>query len=101
MERRLLATWPSPEYLRQYFRAHGRRLRPRTVAAYDASVHETIEVGTYFEYRDVDSNAPRVGYYHPESRRFVGLSDDELTILPHYRCPEHYVRDTLPGSTYV
>ena len=61
----------------------------------------TIEVGTYFEYRDLESNELRVGYYHPETRRFTGLSDDEAIITTHLRCPESYVRNNLRGSTYA
>ena len=92
--------WPSPEYRAAHFRAHGRLLGMRTVAAYDASARETMDLGTYFEYRDLDSDGARVGYYHPETRRFVGLSDDESAILTHFRCSEGYVRHNLRGSTY-
>lgn len=95
-----MADWRSRGELERHFRRHHRLLGVTTVAVYDASARETIEGGTCFEYRDLDSDDPCVGYYHPETRRFVGLSDDEVTILTHYRCPEGYVRNNLRGSTY-
>ena len=95
-----MAEWQSPEHLSDHFRRHHRLLGVRTIAAYDASARAIIEVGTYFEYRDPDTAEPRVGYYEPATRRFTALSDDESTILTHFRCPERYVRDTLEGSTY-
>ena len=95
-----MADWQSRAELERHFRRHRRLLRVRTVAEYDASARETIDVGTYFEYRDLGNDEPRVGYYHLETQRFVGLSDDEATILTHYRCPEGYVRNNLRGSTY-
>jgi hypothetical protein len=100
-ERPTRPEWPSPAYLRRHFRSHARRLRIRTVEAFDASARETIEHGRYFEYRDLRSNEPRVGYYDPETERFTALSDDESTILSHYRCPEQYVAESLAGSTYA
>lgn len=96
-----MPTWPSTSYLREHFRKHHRLLGVRTVAEYDASARETVEFGTYFEYRDLESNELRVGYYHPETRRFTGLSDDEAIITTHLRCPESYVRNNLRGSTYA
>ncbi len=55
--------------------------------------------GTYLGYRDPDTNEWRVGYYHPETGRFTGLTDDERAIVTHFRCRARYVVD-LPGSTY-
>jgi len=80
---------------------HRRRLRVATVDAYVTSAQETIAVGTYFEYRDVETGAPRVGYYDRFTARFVALDDDETEILTHFRCDEDYVADTLPGSNYA
>jgi len=80
-----MADWNSRGELERHFRRHRRLLRVRTVAAYDASARETIDVGTCFVYRDLGNEEPRVGYDHLETRRFVGLSDDEATILTHYR----------------
>ena len=96
-----MADWRSEGYLQDHFRRHGRRLKLRTVAAYEASARETIEAGTYFEYRDLDTNTPRVGYYARATRRLTVLSYDESVILTHYRCSEQYVTETLPGSTYA
>ena len=93
--------WPSREYLASHFRTHRRRLGLRTVEAYVASARDTIEIGTYFEYRALDSNEPRVGYYDAHSGRFTALNADESTILTHYRCSESYVAESLPGSTYA
>jgi hypothetical protein len=73
----------------------------QTVEEYDASARETIRVGRYFEYRDLRSNGPRVGYYDPQTGRFTALSYDESTLLSHYRCAEHYVAESLVGSTYA
>ena len=93
--------WRSAEHLARHFRDHHRRLRLRSVAAYDASARETIAVGTYFEYRDLDSGDPRVGYYDRETGRFTALTSDESTILTHYGCSESYVANSLLGSTYA
>ncbi|MDP8923148.1 MAG: hypothetical protein M3O34_09775 [Chloroflexota bacterium] len=95
-----MAGWRSRSELERHFRRHHRLLGVRSVAAYDASACETIDLGTYFEYRDLETGEPRVGYYHRETRRFDGLTDDETTILTHFRCPEGYVRNNLRGSTY-
>jgi len=96
-----LADWRSSAHLARHFRDHHRRLGVRSVAAYDASARETIEVGTYFEYRDLDSGDARVGYYDGEKQRFTALTDDGETILTHYRCSESYVANSLIGSTYA
>jgi hypothetical protein len=96
-----LAEWQSVGHLAKHFRNHRRRLGIRTVAAYDASARETIEIGTYLEYRDLDSDDARIGYYDRESRRFTALTSDGATILTHYRCSESYVANSLTGSTYT
>ena len=70
------------------------------MAAYDASARETIELGTYLEYRDPDTNEWRAGYYHAETERFTGLTHDEAIIVTHFRCRVRYVVD-LPGSTHA
>lgn len=73
----------------------------RTVSEYDASAHGTMDVGTYFEYRDPESDEPRAGFYDRMTHRFTGMSADQSELLTHFRCNERYVRDTLPGSTYA
>ena len=95
-----MAVWRSPEHLADHFRRHGRRPGLRTIEAYDSSAAETIDLGTYFEYRDLKTDAPRVGYYDRVTQRFTALTDDGATILTHYRCPERHVSG-LVGSTYV
>ena len=96
-----MAAWRSAGHLRHHFTRHRRGLRVATIAAYLASADETILVGTAFEYRDPETDAPRIGYVDPFTGRFVGLSDDEEQILTHFRCNERYVTRTLPGSTYA
>lgn len=96
-----MAEWRSSERLARHFRDYHRRLGIRTIAAYDASARETIEIGTYFEYRDLDSGDARIGYYHRESHRLTALTSDGEIILTHYRCSESYVANSLIGSTYV
>jgi len=95
-----MVEWKSAEHLERHFRRHRRLLRVATVADYDASARETIEAGSYLEYRDPDTSEWRVGYYHVETGRFTGLTDDEGAIVTHFRCRARYVRD-LPGSTYA
>ncbi len=96
-----MAEWRSSQHLARHFQDHHRRLRVRTIAAYDASARATIEVGTYFEYRDLDSGDDRIGYYDRRARRFTALTSDGEIILTHYRCSESYVANSLIGSTYV
>jgi pyocin large subunit-like protein len=96
-----LAEWRSPEHLARHFRDHHHRLGARTIAAYDASARETMELGTYFEYRDLDSGDARIGYYDRETRRFTAMTGDGELILTHYRCSEAYVTNSLIGSTYA
>ena len=71
----------------------------RTLEEYDASALEVMGVGTYFEFVDSDTGAPRVGYYDRWTERLTVLSDDESTLFSHFRCPERYVAGLL-GSTY-
>lgn len=96
-----MVDWRSPAHLARHFALHARRLRLRTIASYDASARDTIERGTYLEYRDRGSGDARVGYYHVAGQRFTALTYDQTTILTHYRCSEQYVRDNLIGSTYA
>ena len=95
-----MADWKDASQLERHFRRHRRLLRVATLAEYDASARETIDAGTYLEYRDPDTNEWRVGYYWAETGRFTGLTDDEINIVRHFRCRLRYVMD-LPGSTYA
>jgi hypothetical protein len=42
-----------------------------------------------------------MGWYDRLSQRFTATNEDGVVILTHVRCPERYVADTLPGSTYA
>ena len=83
----------------EHFRKHRRKLRIRTVVEYERSALKTIHDGIRLEYFDPRADQWRVGYYHPATERFIALSDDELEIQTHFRCPESYVR-RLVRSTY-
>jgi hypothetical protein len=56
-------------------------------------------VGQRFTYRDVGTDAPRVGYYAAGSGCFTALRDDEKIITSHFVARERYVTE-LPESTY-
>ena len=95
-----MADWTSRGDLEKHFRQHRRELGVSTIEEYDESARETIAAGTYFEYRDLQTDDWHVGYYDRSTRRFVALSADEFVILTHFRCPERYVARSLRGSTY-
>jgi hypothetical protein len=96
-----MAEWMSNERLRHHFGRHARRLGCATIQEYDASARATIEVGTQFEYRDPELGVWRMGFYDRFTRRFTATDQDGVFIVTHFRCPERYVADTLPGSTYA
>jgi hypothetical protein len=95
-----LPQWRSRRELERHFHTHRRLLRVRTVAQYDQSARETMDVGTHFEYRDRETGEWRVGYYDRPTERFVALTEDEEEIVSHFRCDEEYVIG-LPRSTYA
>lgn len=66
---------------------------------YEESARETMRIGQRFTYRDLGTNAPRVGYYAVESGRFTALRADESIITSHFIARERYVRELLE-STY-
>ena len=96
-----MVRWGSRDEQEQHFRQHRRELGVSTVEEYDESARETIAVGTYFEYRDLQTDDWRVGYYDRATRRLSALNSDETVILTHFRCPERYVARSLRGSTYA
>lgn len=96
-----MAEWISDEILVRHFRRHRRRLGCATIQQYEASARETIEIGTQFEYRDPESGAWRMGWYGRLGQRFTATDEAGLFIRTHFRCPERYVAETLPGSTYA
>jgi len=95
-------SWVSPNRLRWDFRKHGPELPWSTVQEYEASPHDTIRVGVRFEFEDRKTGRDRVGYYDKATNRLTVLTDDELTILSHYRPArgEAYIRGLL-RSTYT
>jgi pyocin large subunit-like protein len=92
------AVW-APGELEAHYRKHPDGYR--SVDEYDRGARETIRVGRRFDYRDTQSNAPRLGFYDPETNRFTALTADGRRITTHFRPDrgERYVRG-LPGSTY-
>ncbi|GIW06860.1 MAG: hypothetical protein KatS3mg060_1665 [Dehalococcoidia bacterium] len=92
------AVW-APGELEEHYRKHPDGYR--SVEEYDRGARETIRVGTRFHYRDTQTDAPRLGFYHRETNRFTGLTGDGRRITTHFRPDrgERYVRG-LPGSTY-
>lgn len=92
------AVW-APGELEEHYRKHPEGYR--SPEEYDLGARETIRVGRRFEYRDTQTNAPRLGFYDPETNRFTGLTADGRRITTHFRPDrgERYVR-SLPGSTY-
>jgi pyocin large subunit-like protein len=94
------ATW-APGQLRAHVEKHGREGPWASEADFDASARETIRIGTAFTYLDRESNAERLGFYHRETNRFVGVSSDGRRITTQFKPDrgEAYVRG-LDRSTY-
>jgi hypothetical protein len=93
-----VAAWKSEAHLLDHFGYHRGELRVRSIAEYDASAQETIEIAVHFTYRDFITGENHIGYYHRDSARFVGTTLDNL-IVTHFRTDEDYVA-TLDRSTY-
>jgi pyocin large subunit-like protein len=94
------ATW-APGQLHAHFEKHGAEGPWPSESAFDASAREAIRLGTDFTYVDQESNAQRLGFYHRESNRFVGVTRDGRRITTQFRPDrgEAYVRG-LDHSTY-
>lgn|SRR5687768_6808886 len=94
------ATW-APGQLRAHTEKHGREGPWSSEVEYDASARETVKIGTAFTYRDRESNAERLGFYHKESNRFTGVTRDGRRITTQFKPDrgEAYVRG-LDRSTY-
>jgi len=94
------ATW-SPGQLTAHFQKHGREMPWASESVYDASARETVRIGAAFTYRDREANMERLGFYHRESNRFVGVTRDGRRITTQFRPDrgEGYVR-ALDRSTY-
>jgi pyocin large subunit-like protein len=94
------ATW-APGQLRAHVDKHGREGPWASEAEYDASARETIRIGTAFTYQDRESNAERLGFYHKDTNRFIGVTRDGRRITTQFKPDrgEAYVRG-LARSTY-
>jgi hypothetical protein len=94
------ATW-APGQLREHFEKHGKEMPWASEAEYDASARETVRIGTAFTYQDRESNAERLGFYHKNGNRFIGVTRDGRRITTQFRPDrgEAYVRG-LDRSTY-
>ena len=94
------ATW-APGQLRSHFEKHGQEGPWASESEYDGAAREAIRIGTSFTYQDRESNSERLGFYHKESNRFVGVTRDGRRITTHFRPDrgEAYVRG-LERSTY-
>jgi hypothetical protein len=90
--------WKTTAHLDVHFSDHGRLLRCRSQEEFDASAQATITLGVAFTYRDRITGLPRMGYFHRDTSRFVGM-DVDGRILTHFRAAEDYVADQ-PYSTY-
>jgi hypothetical protein len=93
-----VAAWKTREHLLDHYDRHGWEFPGVSLADYDASAKQVLDVGTYFEYFHDDSGEWRTGCYHRETRRFTVLDEDD-DIIAHFRCTEAYVRQ-LTASTY-
>lgn len=86
------------EALEDHFFSHGHDLGLRTVAAYEQSSLETVEVGSSFSYRDRSTGAWRIGYYDRWTARFTAVDEDGEEIVSDYRCTEQYVQNLLESD---
>ena len=91
-----MADWKSRDDLEDHFRRHGAEVGARDVAEYIRLANVTIRDGIRFTYRL--TGTPRIGYYHPRSKRFVAMNEAGL-ILSLSRRSENYVR-AQARSTY-
>ena len=90
--------WKSEPHLRDHFRRHHRLLHLRSTQEYDSSARQVVDIGVYFEYRDLESGEWHDGYYDYRTRRLTAVVGD--TIQTHYRCSDTYVEGLL-DSTYA
>lgn len=85
-----MAAWKTEAHLEDHFGCHHRELRARSIAQYDASAQETIQLGVQFTYRERRTNERHIGYFHRETSRFTATTLDGL-IVTHFRTDEEYV----------
>lgn len=70
-----MVPWRSAKHLEDHYEIHRREIPGYSIAQYDASAQETVDLGTRFTYRDQVTREPRVGYFHRASSRFVAVDD--------------------------
>lgn len=90
--------WKSRNHLLIHYRIHRHEFPGHSVEQYDQSAHETVEIGTPFEYSDPDTDDDRIGYFDIATGRFTGTTLDGL-IVTHFVTTEGYVIG-LPYSDY-
>ena len=93
-----MADWKTREHLEDHYGRHRGELGTRSIEAYDASAQETIALGRQFTYRDGRTMERRIGFYHRDTARFVGLTLDRL-VVTHFQTDEAHVADMME-STY-
>ena len=94
-----MAEWLTRSHLEDHYSRHRGPLRTRSVAEYDASVQETIAIGTRFTYIDRDTRLRRIGYFHRASSRFAATTAEGY-VVNHFLTDEGYVADLI-DSTYT
>jgi hypothetical protein len=92
-----VAAWKTEQHLRDHYGEHGAEFPGSSLADYEASAQQTLDVGTYFEFFDDVSSEWRLGCYHRETRRFTVLDEDDR-IVSHFRSAESYVRGLLESN---
>lgn len=93
-----MALWRSVAHLEDHYSLHRGELPGFSMAQYDASAQETMEVGVRYTYRDRITGERRVGYFHRDSSRFTAVDLDGF-IRTHHRLDEGQVCE-MPLSTY-
>ena len=93
-----MAAWKSEQHLHDHYRDHAAEFPGASLADYNASAEQTLDVGTYFEYFDDFTEEWRTGCYHRETGRLTILDDNDR-IVSHFRCDESYIM-RLTDSTY-
>jgi len=82
--------WKTQHHLVQHYRTHRHEFPGSSVEQYDVSAHETVAVGTDFEYVDPLTDDDHVGYFDRQTGRFTATTLDGL-IVTHVITDEDYV----------
>jgi hypothetical protein len=91
-------TWKTENHLTQHYRSHRHEFPGYSREQYDLSAHETVAVGTPFDYVDPLTDEDRVGYFDRQRGRFTATTLDGL-IVTHFVADEDYVA-SLSYSDY-